>query len=66
LELKKSENNIIKSFSDVYTYKCKINGATSGITSKKITYSIYNENDLNKPLLEKVKILNVLDDDEIH
>lgn len=66
LELEKSENNIIKSFSDVYTYKCKISGATSGITSKKITYSIYNENDLSKPLLEKVKILNVLDDDEIH
>lgn len=65
LSLEPIEQNIITGFSNTYTYKCKLIGATSGIIQKQLTYSLYRENDMTKPVLERIKVLNVTDEDEI-
>ena len=38
---------IFASLGNKYTYTCKIGGAQSGISSKKLIFSFYNENNLN-------------------
>lgn len=42
---------IFSSSSNKYTYSCKIGGAQSGISSKKLIFNFYDENNLNgKPI----------------
>ena len=38
---------IFSTFADKYTYSCKIGGAQSGISSKKLIFSFYDENNLS-------------------
>jgi hypothetical protein len=65
LELEKIKEDIIASFNDTYTYSCKLNGATEGVTEKKITYSLYTEDNPYKPVEVWEKSLAATDEDEI-
>jgi hypothetical protein len=42
-----------------------LGGATSGIKNKRLVYKLYNENNLNSIVLEKINNLDETDIDEI-
>ena len=69
LELTKTRDNLISSFTSSYNYSCKLNGATSGVSDKKITYKLYADNgktrDADEPIITYTKNLNPSDNDEI-
>lgn len=65
LELKKTKSDLISSFADTYTYSCQLIGATSGVEDKKITYVLYNEDNLYSPVTTWEKSLTTTDEDEI-
>jgi hypothetical protein len=51
LSISPSLNNIFSSTSNEYTYSCRLSGATSGVSDKKLVYTFYNENNLATPVL---------------
>ena len=51
LSISPSLNNIFSTSSNEYTYSCRLSGATSGVSEKKLVYTFYNENNLNTPVL---------------
>ena len=63
LELRKTKDDLIASYSNTYTYSCQLIGATSGVTDKKIVYTLYNEN--NVKVSEQTKELAAAEEDEI-
>ena len=63
LELKKTKDDLIASYGNIYTYACQLIGATSGVVDKKITYTLYSEN--GTKVSEQVKELAAADEDEI-
>lgn len=65
LELAKTKDDIISSFSNSYTYSCQLIGATSGVSDKKLTYLLYTEDNFYSPIAEYEKNLNATEEDEI-
>jgi hypothetical protein len=51
LELKKIKDDLISTNADAYMYSCQLIGAVSGVSDKKLIYSIYSEDNLYSPLL---------------
>lgn len=62
LSLKATKAELLSTTTSSYTYSCYLSGATSGVSNKKITYTFYNENNLNVPVLEQTKELSVSDE----
>ena len=51
LSLTPKEKIIFKSSEDNYSYRCNVGGAKTGITNKKIVISVYDEDNLNNPVI---------------
>ena len=65
LELAKTKDDLIASFTNSYTYSCQLIGATSGVSDKKIIYQIYAEDNSYAPVATFEKNLAATDEDEI-
>ena len=50
LGLTKTQENLLYTIGNEYKYSCKLIGATSGVTDKKLTYTLYTEDNLNTPI----------------
>ena len=61
LLLKPIASSLIYTTETPYSYGCQINGATSGVENKKITYYFYNESNTQKPVKVHEKSLELLD-----
>jgi hypothetical protein len=51
LELQKNQSDLIYTKDQSFLYSCDLLGATEGIEDKKITYTLYTEDNLNTEIL---------------
>ena len=63
LQLSKTRNDLLYTKEDNYIYACKVVGTTS--SEKKITYTIFSENNLYKPLKTMEQTLDSYVEDEV-
>ena len=63
LGLAKIREELLVSRNNNYSYACKISGGLSGVEDRQITYSIYNQDNLFKPVYQYSK--ETSDEDEI-
>lgn len=52
LSLTAIQSDLLSSRTDSYNYVCNLSGGTSGVLNKKIIYTLYNENNLNVPVID--------------
>ena len=55
LSLSAERDKIIKSNENIYTYKCKVGGARTGIVNKKLVFNIYANDNTNIPLMPTIE-----------
>lgn len=61
LSLTAVEDSLFSTLETSYQYSCKLAGATSGVSNKKIIYYFYNEKDLNTVVYQQERELAVAD-----
>ena len=59
LSLKASKDELLYSMEDSYLYECSLAGATSGVSSKQITYTFFDEDNLVTPRLTITEELDI-------
>ena len=62
LAIQMAASDLLYTDADAYSYTCNLAGATSGVTNKKITYTFYHQDDLNKVVATQIKELSVSDE----
>lgn len=65
LSLKMSSPELIYTSTKSCTYAYYLQGGKSGVSNKKITYTFYNENNLNKAVLTLTDELNIEDEGQL-
>jgi hypothetical protein len=55
LSLSAERDKIIKSNENIYTYKCKVGGARTGIVNKKLVFNVYANDNTNIPLMPTIE-----------